>query len=84
MLERAAAFREAHTFDPADYNELVECVQNGWAYSWWCEDPACEAKIKDDTKATTRCIPLDQPGGEGKCIVCGEKAHRKVIFARAY
>lgn len=84
LLERATAFREAHTYDPASYSELIECVQNGWAYSWWCENPTCEAKVKEDTKATTRCIPLDQPGGEGHCIVCGEKAHRKVIFARAY
>jgi prolyl-tRNA synthetase len=41
-------------------------------------------KIKDGTKATARCIPLDQPGGEGKCIVCGNTATRKVYFARAY
>ncbi len=84
MLERAKAFRTANTREPGDYQELIECVQNGWAYSWWCEDAACEAKVKDDTKATTRCIPLDQPDGIGRCIVCGKEAHRKVIFARAY
>ena len=64
--------------------ELVDVVQNGWAYAWWCEKPECEAKVKDDTKATTRCLPLEQPGGTGRCIVCGEHADRQVIFARSY
>jgi len=84
LYERALAFRQAHTYDPADYPALLAAVQEGWALSWWCEDPACEARVKEDSKATTRCIPLDQPGGEGKCIVCGAPARRKVIFARAY
>ncbi len=84
LLERATAFRDAHIFDPQDYEELTQVVQNGWAYSWWCESPECEAKVKEDTKATTRCIPLDQEEGHGKCIVCGRDAKHKVYFARAY
>jgi prolyl-tRNA synthetase len=40
--------------------------------------------MKEDTKATTRCIPLDQPDGEGGCIYCGSKAKEKAYFARAY
>jgi prolyl-tRNA synthetase len=84
LYERALAFRIANTFDPKDFDEFQQVVQKGWAYSWFCADPACEMKIKDGTKATARCIPLDQPGGEGKCIVCGNTATRKVYFARAY
>ncbi len=84
LFERALAFRKANTFEPQDYEELKEVVQKGWAYVWWCGGEACEMKVKEDTKATTRCIPLDQPGGEGKCIVCGERATQKVYFARAY
>ena len=84
LFEKAKAFRDAHIFDPVDYQELQTSVQNGWAYSWWCGSKDCENKVKEDTKATTRCIPLDQPGGQGKCIVCGEKADQKVYFARAY
>jgi prolyl-tRNA synthetase len=84
LFERALAFRRANTYDPRTYAELVEALQNGWAYSWWCESAECEAKVKEDTKATTRCIPIDQPAGAGKCIVCGEPAQRKVYFARAY
>lgn len=84
LYDRALAFRQANTHDPVDYAALTEAVANGWAYSWWCENPECEARVKDDTKATTRCIPLDQPDGTGACIVCGKPARRKVIFARAY
>lgn len=84
LLARATAFRDSHIFDPKDYNELKEVVQHGWAFSYWCESPECEAKVKEDTKATTRCIPLNQEEGHGKCIVCGRDARRKVYFARAY
>jgi prolyl-tRNA synthetase len=84
MLERATAFRDSHIHDPGTYAELAEIVQDGWAFAWWCGDAACEARVKDDTKATTRCIPLEQPGGSGECIVCGKHASQKVYFARAY
>jgi prolyl-tRNA synthetase len=84
LLDRATAFRDSHIFDPKDYNELKETLQKGWAYSYWCESAECEAKVKEDTKATTRCMPLDQEDAKGKCIVCGEDASKKVYFARAY
>jgi len=84
MLEKAIAFRDANIHDPRDYEELKSVMADGWAYSWWCGDKACETRVKEDTKATTRCIPFDQPGGEGDCIVCGKKAHKKVYFSRAY
>ncbi len=84
MLERATTFRDSHIFDPKDYAELTEVVKDGWAYSFWCESADCEAKVKEDTKATTRCMPLDQSEGKGKCIVCSKEAEGKVFFARAY
>jgi len=84
LFERALAFRQANTHDPRDYDELLNVLQSGWALSWWCESAACEAKVKEASKATTRCIPLEQPDGEGRCIVCGEPAQRKVYFAKAY
>ncbi|HOW92816.1 MAG TPA: proline--tRNA ligase, partial [Anaerolineaceae bacterium] len=84
LLKRATAFRDSHIFDAASYEELLIAVEKGWAYAWWCGEPGCEAKVKEDTKATTRCIPIEQPGGNGKCVVCGETAHEKVYFARAY
>ncbi len=84
LLQRATDFRDNNIHEPKNYADLQNIVQNGWAYAWWCEDAACEAKVKEDTKATTRCIPLDQEGGSGRCIVCGQPAARKVYFARAY
>lgn len=84
LFERALQFRKENTHEPVDYPELKQVVQDGWAYVWWCQKAECEAKIKEDTKATSRCIPLEQPGGAGKCIVCGEAATVKVYFARAY
>jgi len=84
LLQRATEFRDSHISDPKTYDELKEFVQNGWAFSWWCGNKECEAKVKEDTKATTRCIPFDQPTGTGKCIVCGEKAEKKAYFAKAY
>ncbi len=84
LLARATAFRDSHIFDPQDYAELQETLKEGWAFSWWCGSAECEAKVKEDTKATTRCIPFEQPEGSGKCIVCGREAQQKVYFARAY
>jgi prolyl-tRNA synthetase len=84
LLDNATAFRDANIHDPKDYNELTTVLQDGWALSYWCESRECEAKVKDETKATTRCIPIDQNFGEGKCIVCGQPAKRKVYFARSY
>jgi prolyl-tRNA synthetase len=84
LLTKATAFRDEHILDPKDYAELTEVVKNNWTYSWWCESPECEAKVKEETKATTRCMPLDQKDGGGKCIVCGKDAKKKVYFAKAY
>jgi prolyl-tRNA synthetase len=84
LFERAHAFRRAHTYDPGDYDELKSAIEKGWAFSWWCGDAECETKIKEETKATTRCIPLEQEPSQGKCIVCGKLATEKVIFGRAY
>jgi prolyl-tRNA synthetase len=84
LLERALSFRKEHTYEVQDYPGLVQAVEDGWALAWWCGNAECEARVKEDTKATTRCIPLDQPGDVGKCVVCGEQAAQQVIFARAY
>ena len=84
MFQRALDFREAHTHDPKDYAEFAEAVVEGFADSWWCEDEACEAQIKDDTKATVRCIPMEQEPGKSTCIHCGQEARVRAIFARAY
>ncbi|MFY9729677.1 MAG: proline--tRNA ligase [Candidatus Acidiferrales bacterium] len=84
LHDRALEFRKAHTIEPADYVEFKKAVETGFAFAWWCGSAECEAKIKEETKATMRCIPLEQPGGSGQCIFCGKTAAEKGIFARAY
>jgi prolyl-tRNA synthetase len=84
LHDRALEFRKAHTMEPADYGEFKKAVETGFAFAWWCGNAECEAKIKEETKATMRCIPLEQPGGSGQCILCGKPSREKGIFARAY
>ena len=84
IFHRAQAFLEENTHQPDDYEEFKQVVKSGWADVWWCGDIECEAEIKAETTATTRCIPLKQPGGEGQCIHCGRLATERAIFARAY
>ena len=84
LLRRATEFRDANIFPANDWSELVDAVGKGFARAWWCGSAECEAKLKEETKATTRCIPFDQPGGAGKCAVCGAEAKEQALFARAY
>jgi prolyl-tRNA synthetase len=84
LFERAVAFRDANTTYPKTYDEFRQAVENGFAWAWWCGDGADELKVQEETKATTRNIPLDQPGGSGPCIVCGKPATEMAVWARAY
>lgn len=84
MLAKARAFRDANIHEPADYEALKQVVENGWAFAHWCGSTDCEAKVKEDTKATTRCIPLEGGESKGNCIVCGQPADYKVYFAKSY
>lgn len=87
MLERARAFREENTFDVDEYDafkSLYNEKDGGFAMSHWCGSPDCEQKVKDDTKATIRCIPFKKNGEEGTCLICGEKSDRRVVFAKSY
>lgn len=84
LFRRAAGFVQQNLHQPADYDEFRQAVEGGWADVWWCGEADCEAEIKQDTKATNRVIPLEQPGGEGICIHCGKPAQERAIFARAY
>jgi prolyl-tRNA synthetase len=84
LYQRALNFRNANTFDVNSYDEFLQAIENGFVRAWWCGDADCEAAIKEQTKATTRCIPFDQPGGTGICIRCGNPATEQAIFARSY
>ena len=84
LYERALKFREDNTADPENYTAFQEAVGKGFAYSFWCGSGECEKKIKEDTKATLRCIPLEQSSEKGACICCGKPSQEKAYFARAY
>jgi len=92
LYDKALAFRRANTQATATYDDLKKAVETGFAFAGWCGSGDCEAKIKEETRATMRCIPLDQeavlgagaPAGSGKCVYCGQAAKERAIFARAY
>jgi prolyl-tRNA synthetase len=84
LYDRALAFREANTVEVATYDEIVEAVSDHFVLAYWCGDPEHEGRLKDETSATNRCIPLDQDGTPGPCAFCGEPASEKAIFARGY
>jgi prolyl-tRNA synthetase len=84
LFERARKFRDEHTRSPADYESFRSAVETGFALAWWCGDSACEQKVQTETKATIRCIPFDQPGGSGRCVVCGRESDQKALFGKGY
>ena len=59
-------------------------MEKGFAKSHWCGDSKCEEQIKEKTKATLRCIPMEQPGGSGVCLFCGKPSTEVAIFGKAY
>lgn len=84
IYQKALDFRESHTWDVKTAGEFQEAVQHGFARAWWAGDSEDEARLKDETKATIRCIPLEQPGGSGTCFYTGREATEVAIFGRAY
>ncbi len=84
LLAKAKAFRDARLHDVSDYNAFKEAIETGFARVWWGGDAALERQIKEETKATLRCIPLDQPDGMGTCFMTGRPTRTQAIFARAY
>lgn len=84
MLARATQFRDENTFDVITYDEFKAKVQQGFVRAWWAGNDADEKQVQQETKATHRCYPLEQPDGEGICFFTGKRATRQAIFARAY
>ncbi|MCI6675931.1 MAG: proline--tRNA ligase [Clostridiales bacterium] len=86
MLERARAHREAHTFEARTYEEFKDIVANkpGFIKAMWCGDEACELKIKEDTTATSRCMPFEQEELSNVCVCCGKPAKTMVYWGKAY
>jgi prolyl-tRNA synthetase len=84
LYERALRFRDERTATVSSYDELKQQVERGFARAYWAGTTADEQRVQDETRATIRCIPLDQPGQAGRCVLTGKEAMQQVIFARAY
>jgi prolyl-tRNA synthetase len=88
LFQRAVEFREKNTYYTDSYDEFKEIIaeKRGFVRVKWAEDSAAELAIKEETKATVRVIPFDQPEGgiKGKCIYTGKPATCEAIFARSY
>ncbi|WP_129626961.1 proline--tRNA ligase [Candidatus Oscillochloris fontis] len=84
LFARALRFREEHSADVQTYDELKVQVERGFARAYWAGSSADEKRIQEETRATIRCIPLDQPGTTGICVYTGKETTQQVIFARAY
>ena len=93
LFQGALKFRKDHTSRAATYAELARLLDDpgGFVEAGWCGDAACEAKVKEETKATIRVLPLGSgegrsaPGGQGStCIICGKNAGHIAVFGRAY
>ena len=86
MFARAKAHRDAHIWDAHNYEEFKDIAENkpGFIRGMWCGDQACEDKIKEDTAATSRCIPFNQEHLADTCVCCGKPAKKMVYWGRAY
>ena len=85
LYEKAKAFRDASTHVADSYDGFKSALDGGGFFrAHWCGDGACEAKIKEETKATIRVIELDASPEHGRCLRCDGPSERRVVFARAY
>ena len=85
LYNKALAFREKSTREVDTWEDfLVEIEKGGLLSCHWDGTPETEEKIKEITKATIRCVPLDAKEEEGKCIFSGKPSSKRVVFARAY
>ena len=86
MLERARAHRDSHTYEAKTYEEFKDLIANkpGFVKAMWCGEEACELKIKEDTTATSRCMPFEQERIAETCVCCGKPAKSLVYWGKAY
>lgn len=85
LFERALKFREGNSRNVDSWEEFkVEIEKGGFLYAHWDGSPETEQKIKEETKATIRAIPLVANDEEGQCIYSGKNSKQRVVFARAY
>ena len=86
LFNKAKSFLQKNIREVSDYNKFKEIMEKkrGLIKTYWCGNKDCEDKIKEETKASIRCIPFEQEEASGKCICCGKESSTVVYFARAY
>ncbi|MCR5373922.1 MAG: proline--tRNA ligase [Lachnospiraceae bacterium] len=86
MLERARLRRDESIYDATEYDDFKRIIDTkpGFVRAMWCGNEACENKIKEDTSATSRCMPFEQEIISKKCVCCGKEAKNMVIWGKAY
>jgi len=86
LFNKAKSFLQKNIREVSDYNKFKEVIEKkrGLIKTYWCGNKDCEDKIKEETKASIRCIPFEQEEASGKCICCGKESSTVVYFARAY
>ncbi|PTM58578.1 proline--tRNA ligase [Desmospora activa] len=86
MYQRAKSFLDAHIYpvDTLDQYKQILKENRGFALAGWCGSAACETKVKEETGATSRNIPLSPPVNKESCLVCGETAAHTVVFGKSY
>lgn len=86
MLSRAKKHLSAHTYQAKDYDEFKKTIEEkpGFVKAMWCGDAACEEAIKEDTGATSRCMPFEQEHVADTCVHCGKPAKTMVYWGKAY
>ena len=86
MYKKALEHLLEHVTEVHTYEELKQVVneKGGYAKMMWCGCQECEDKIKEDTTATSRCMPFDQKHFDDKCPICGKEAKKVLLFAKAY
>ena len=86
LFEKAKAHLESHIYEARTYDEFKDTVANrpGFVKAEWCGDVACELRIKEDTTATSRCMPFKQEHISDVCVCCGRPAKKLVYWGKAY
>jgi prolyl-tRNA synthetase len=86
LYDAASKRLEENTRRVESYTEFKALIEDpgGFLVAHWCGSAACEAKVKEETKATIRCIPLSAPEEPGACLICGGQSGKRAWFARAY
>ena len=86
LYEKAKAHLESHIYEARDYENFKQLIgeQPGFVKADWCGDQACELKIKEDTTATSRCMPFGAKLLGEQCVCCGRPAQKLVIWGKAY